>query len=139
MKKIVLSLLLLLPLSVFADDFGIKAPEWKDFAPSAFVDVKEPKGLGKFNIPACYWYQRRVDFETGIANCEAIEAYNERFSCYEELKVKQFKENSDYNARIEAREGLNSGIPEMNNRTDTMLPINSYINSFTKFQPNEIR
>ncbi|MBR6634119.1 MAG: primosomal protein N', partial [Clostridia bacterium] len=42
----------------------------KDFAPSAFVDVEEPKGLGKFNVTAKYWYQRRLAFEEGIEVCK---------------------------------------------------------------------
>ena len=64
MKKILAILSFLLPLSVFAiDDFGLKAPQWKDFAPSAFVDVKEPRGFGKLNVTAKYWFDRRVSFE----------------------------------------------------------------------------
>ena len=55
MKKIIVSLLFLsAPFSVFAEDKilslnGLEEPQWKDFAPVAYVDVKEPKGLGKFN------------------------------------------------------------------------------------------
>lgn len=139
MKKIFISLLLLAPIAVFADDFGINVPEWKDFAPSAFVDIKEPKGFGKLNVNASYWYRRKVDFDSAIEECKAKESNDERFNCYEIVKIKQFKENSDYNARIEARERLNSGIPEMNDKTDVMFPINGYLNNFGKFQANEIR
>lgn len=140
MKKIFVFLCLLTPLSALAvDDLGLKVPEWKDYAPSAFVDVQEPKRLGKFNLILRYWYQRRVDFEAGLEECTAIGGYQERFSCYETLKIKQFKENSEYNARIEARQNAASGIPEMNSRTDTMFPINNYVNNFGRFQANEIR
>ena len=52
MKKFFISLALLLPLASFAEDFGLNIPQWKDFAPTAFVDVNEPKGLGKFNVTA---------------------------------------------------------------------------------------
>ena len=97
MKKFLIALSLILPLAAFADDLGLNAPQWKDFAPKTFVDVQEPKGLGKFNVTAKYWYERRIAFEEGIAECQTIEAYDERFTCYESLKVKQFKENTDYN------------------------------------------
>ena len=63
MKKFLAALLLVLPISVMAEEFGLNIPEWKDFAPSAFVDVKEPKGLGKLNVTAKYWYDRKVAFE----------------------------------------------------------------------------
>lgn len=139
MKKIIVSLLLSMPLVALAEDFNINPPQWKDFCPSAFVDVKEPGVLSKFNVVGNYWYQRRVDFEKGLEECQAKESYDDTFSCYEALKVQQFKENTDYNARVEAKQRATAGIPEMSNRTDVMLPINNYINSFTRFQPNEIR
>ena len=66
MKKILVLLALLLPFAVIADDVvtydGVTEPEWKDFAPAAFVDVSEPKGLGKLNEAVSYWYGRRADF-----------------------------------------------------------------------------
>ena len=139
MKKNLIALFLMLPLAAFADDLGLNAPQWKDFAPKTFVDVQEPKGLGRFNVTAKYWYQRRMAFEDGIAECKTIEAYDERFTCYETLKVKQFKENTDYNAKIEAQRQAAAGIPEMSDRTDTMLPLNNYVNTFTRFMPNELR
>ena len=141
MKKFLTTLFLILPLMVFAEeDFGIKVPQWKDFAPTAYIDVKEPKGImGKLNVTAKYWYERKVAFEEGLINCKAIEAHEERFSCYEDLKVKQFRENTDYNARIEARNLENGGIPEMYDRTDNMLPVGNYINTFSRMMPNEIR
>lgn len=139
MKKIIVSMLFLLPLTALADDYGMRVPEWKDFAPSAFVDVEEPKGLGKFNVTAKYWYERKTKFEDALVNCQALASYEDRFSCYEELKVNQFKENTDYNARIEAKQNITGGIPEMQNRTDTMLPINNYINTFSNYMPNEFR
>lgn len=141
MKKFLATLLLILPLTAFAEeDFGIKVPQWKDFAPTAYIDVKEPKGvMGKLNVTAKYWYDRKIAFEEGLVNCKAIESHEERFSCYEDLKVKQFRENTDYNARIEARNMDNGGIPEMYDRTDSMLPVGNYINTFSRMMPNEIR
>ena len=50
MKKIFATLLLLTPLMVSADDFGMNVPEWKDFAPKTFVDVQEPKLFKNENI-----------------------------------------------------------------------------------------
>ena len=132
-------MLLITPLAVFADDLGLNAPQWKDFAPKTFVDVQEPKGLGRFNVTAKYWYERRTAFEDGLIECQAIEAYDERFTCYEALKVKQFKENTDYNARIEAQRQAAAGIPEMSDRTDNMLQFNNYMNTYTRFMPNELR
>lgn len=128
----------LLPLTAFAEDFGLNVPQWKDFAPTAFVDVKEPKGIGKFNVTAKYWYQRRLAFEEGIEACSALETHEEKFNCYEILKIKQFKENTEYNARIEAQQQSMSGIPEMQNRTDTMLPINMF-GGYSQMMPNELR
>ena len=139
MKKIIATMLLITPLAVFADDLGLNAPQWKDFAPKTFVDVQEPKGLGRFNVTAKYWYERRTAFEDGLIECQAIEAYDERFTCYEALKVKQFKENTDYNARIEAQRQAAAGIPEMSDRTDNMLQLNNYMNTYTRFMPNELR
>lgn len=139
MKKILAALLLVLPIAVNADDFGVKVPEWKDFAPTAFIDVKEPKGIiGKLNVTAAYWYQRRVDFEAGLEECAQFANNDERFTCYENLKVKQFKENTDYNARVEAQQ-QSSAIQEMNSMQDTMMPINHYLQNIGRFQPNEFR
>ena len=121
-----------------AEEFGLNIPEWKDFAPSAFVDVKEPKGLGKLNVTAKYWYDRKVAFEEAKAECQDKATYEEKFSCYEDIKVAQYKENTDYNARLEAQQQNMSGIPEMQNRTDTMLPINMF-GGYTQMIPNEIR
>lgn len=141
MKKFLATLLLILPLTAIAEeDFGIKVPQWKDFAPTAYIDVKEPKGLmGKLNVTAKYWYERKVAFEEGLVNCKAIEAHEERFSCYEELKVRQFQENTVYNAKIEARKVDSGGIPELYDRTDSMLPVGNYLNNFSRMMPNEIR
>ena len=99
MKKIVLALALIIPMVVQAEDFGLNVPKWKDFAPTAFIDVQEPKGLGKFNVTAKYWYERRLAFEEGLAACAETEAYDARFTCYENLKVKQFQLNTEYNAK----------------------------------------
>lgn len=139
MKKLLFAVTLLLPLAVCANDFALNIPQWEDFAPSAFVDVEEPRGLGKFNVTAKYWFERRLAFEEGVSNCKSLETHEERFSCFEDLKSKQFRENSDYNARIEAKQQAMSGIPEMNNRTDTMLPVGNYINSFSQMMPKELR
>lgn len=140
MKKFLLSLTLLLPISVMAANFEVIEPVWEDFAPKAFADVKQPKGLlGKMNVTATYWYQRRMLFEKGLDNCRAFEDSEDKYSCFEKLKVEQYKENSEYNAKLEAQQNMYSGIPEMNNSVDTMLPLNNYLNTFTKFQENEIR
>ena len=139
MKKILAALLLMIPLSAFAvDNFGLNVPEWRDFVPSAYIDVKEPKGLGKFNVTAKYWYDRRLAFEEALEVCSGTESYEERFGCYESLKVKQFQLNTEYNAKIEAQQNAMSGIPEMQNRTDTMLPINMF-QGYTQMIPNELR
>ncbi len=139
MKKLLIGLLLIAPISAFADDFGASIPEWKDFCPTAFVDVKEPKGIvGKLNVTAAYWYQRRVDFENGLEECQEFLNNDERFTCYENLKLKQFKENTDYNARIEAQQQAAS-IQEMSSMQDTMLPINHYLQNIGRFQANEFR
>lgn len=138
MKTFITALLLILPITAFADDFGAKIPEWKDFVPTAFMNVKEPKGVGKLNVTAAYWYQRRIDFESGLEECKAFANNDERFTCYENLKVKQFKENTDYNARVEAQQ-QNSAIQEMNNMQGTMMPINHYLQNIGRFQPNEFR
>ncbi len=143
MKKILVLLALLVPVCVFAEETvrldGLMEPEWKDFVPPAYVDVEEPKGLGKLNETAAYWYKRRVEFENGIEECRAKEANDEKLSCYQQLKVLQYQQNSDYNAKIEAQEQARMGPQEMFDRTDTMLPIGGYLNNFTRFQPNEFR
>ena len=140
MKKLLLSLILLTPIVVNATNFGIVEPAWEDFAPSSFVDVKAPKGLlGKLNVTANYWYKRRVRFEEGLENCRSFETVEEQITCYDNLKVAQYKENSDYNARIEAQQNPYAGIPEMNNNMENMLQLNNYIDTFTRFQGNEIR
>lgn len=138
MRRIIVSLAFLLPLVAFAEDFGLNVPQWKDFAPTAFVDVDEPKGLGKFNVTAKYWYQRRLAFEEGIEACKELGSHEEKFNCYEILKIKQFKENTEYNAKIEAQQQNMSTIPEMQNRTDTMLPINMF-GGYSQMMPNELR
>ena len=140
MKKIFISLALLMPLIAFAnEDFGLNIPQWKDFAPTAFIDIKEPKGIGKFNVTAKYWYERRVAFEDGLLECKMIDSHEERFNCFEQLKIKQFKENTDYNARIEAKMNASAGVSNSYDRTDAMIPINNYINTFSRYMPNEFQ
>ena len=142
MKKTVLTLLLLVPLcvtGVTANEYEIKVPEWKDFVPPAFANVKEPKGIGKLNMVASYWYQRRMSFEDGLNRCQEETDIIKLQACYENLKTQQYKENSDYNARMEANERSTSGIPEMNSMTDTMVPLSNCINTFTNYMPNEFR
>lgn len=140
MKKILVITALFLPLCVIADDIdGITEPLWKDFAPPAYIDVEEPKGLGKLNETAAYWYKRKVEFDTAIEKCRALESSDVKFTCYQDVKVKQYQKNSDYNAKIEAQENAKRMPQEMYDRTDNMLPIGGYLNNFTRFQPNEFR
>lgn len=139
MKKILAIIMLFIPLVAVADDFGIKVPEWKDFAPKTFVDVQEPKLFKRLNVTAKYWYERRVAFEEELAECQTLEAHDELFSCYENLKIKQFKQNTDYNARIEARMQNTSDMQYMNNMNSNMLPLNNFMNGYTQFMPNELR
>lgn len=135
--------MLILPIAVIAEeDFGVKIPEWKEFAPTAFVDVQEPKGINKFNQTAKYWYQRRIDFEQNLEYCRSQENSGNRLNCYEALKVEQYKQNSEYNARLEAKINNMNGIPGMMNPTDTMIPVggnNNFINNAMQFMPNEYR
>lgn len=141
MKKFITALVILMPLTACAEiDFGVRIPEWKDFCPTAYIDVKQPKGIGKLNVIASYWFERKTNFEIALANCKALENNDDRFSCYEELKVNQFKENTEYNARMEARQNATSpSVQEMHSMTDNMFPINNYVNSYTRFMPNEMR
>jgi hypothetical protein len=125
-------------LASVAEDFGLNIPQWKDFAPTAFVDVSEPKGFGKFNVTAKYWYERRLAFEEGLAVCANKESHEEKFACYEALKVNQFTLNTEYNAKIEAQQQNMQAIPEMRNRTDTMLPLNMF-GGYAQMMPNELR
>ena len=142
MKKILLLSLLLIPFFAYAQDEvytvnGIEEPQWKDFAPVAYVDVKAPKGLAKFNDVISYWYKRRVEFDDGIEKCRAIEQNEAKINCYQDLKVKQYQKNSDYNARIEAMERQRMNPQQMQDATTNMYPIGGFVNTFTKFQPNE--
>ena len=147
MKKIILLSLLLFPLCVFADDadnyLGIEEPQWKDFTPKAYVEVAPPKGLGKFNDTASYWYKRRVEFEHGIENCRAMQGVEAKASCYQDLKVLQYQKNSDYNARLEAIEKSKMMPQEMMNPTDNMLPIGGFnplggLGTMMQYQQNEL-
>ncbi len=141
MKNLLLIAVFSLPLLVLAEENisinGVDEPAWKDFAPPAYVDVKAPKGLGKFNDTSVYWYKRKVEFENGIEQCRAIEANDAKFSCYQQLKVKQYQKNSDYNARLEAINNAKMVPQEMYDRTNNMIPLGSQINNFMRYQPNE--
>ena len=140
MKKFIAVLLLSLPLASFAEeDFGVNVPEWKDFTPKAFADIQQPRGFGKLNVTASYWYNRRVQFENELNNCKSLTANDERFSCYEKLKTNQYKLNSEYNARLEAQANSNSSVPGMQTPTDNMMPIGGYLEQMTKYMPNEFR
>ena len=135
-------MLLLGPLSLFAQEEisleGLDEPQWKDFAPVAYVDVKEPKGLAKFKDVVAYWYKRKVEFDNGIEKCRAVEHNDAKLSCYQELKVRQYQKNSDYNARIEAMERERMNPQVMQDPTTNMYPIGGLIQNFSKFQPNEL-
>jgi len=141
MKKILILAILLTPLFVLAKEDisldGLEEPQWKDFAPIAYVDVKEPKGLAKFNDVVAYWYKRRAEFDKGIEKCRALEQNSEKLTCYQDLKVKQYQKNSDYNARIEAMERERMNPQEIQNPTTNMYPIGGILQNFSKFQPNE--
>ena len=143
MKKFIMLSLLLVPLAVLASDEvivdGIEEPQWKDFAPVAYKDVKEPKGLAKFNDVLAYWYKRRVEFDKGIEKCRAVEKDEEKINCYQDLKVVQYQKNSDYNARIEAMERQKMNPQVIQDPTTNMYPLGGIIDTFTKFQPSEIK
>ena len=142
MKKFIALSLLLVPLFAIAEEAvtinGIEEPQWKDFAPPAYVKIDMPKGLGKFNDTAVYWYKRKTEFDAGIEKCREIQDNNSKFTCYEQLKVKQYAKNSDYNARLEAMEQAQMGPREMYDRTNNMIPIGGQLNNFMKLQPNEM-
>ena len=148
MKKIILLSLLLLPLAVIAEDvdnyMGVEEPQWKDFTPKAYVEVPPPKGLARFNDTASYWYKRRVEFEQGIEQCRAMQDTESKISCYQDLKIKQYQKNSDYNARLEAIEKSKMMPQAMMNPTDNMLPIGGFnplggFGTMMHFQDNELR
>ena len=142
MKKIIAILLLFVPLFVVASEQevvnGIEEPQWKDFAPKAYENVQAPKGLGKFNDVVAYWYKRKAEFDKGIEKCREIEKVEPRVACYQELKVRQYQKNSDYNARLEAMEQQKMYPQEMQDPTTNMYPIGGLLNNFSKFQPNEL-
>ena len=73
-----------------------------------------------------------------IQECKAKENFDEKCACFENLKIEQFKKNTDYNARLEAKQ-TNMQLPEMQSQTDNMLQINNYLNNFSKFQYNEMQ
>jgi hypothetical protein len=141
MKKIIAILLLFVPLFVVASEQevvnGIEEPQWKDFAPKAYENVQEPKGFNKFNDVIAYWYKRKAEFDKGIEKCREVEKTEARVACYQELKVRQYQKNSDYNARIEAMERQRMNPQQMQDATTNMYPIGGFVNTFTKFQPNE--
>ena len=144
MKKIIiLAILLFVPLFAIAAEQevvqGVEELQWKDFAPKAYENVKEPKGLAKFNDVLAYWYKRRVEFDKGIEKCRAIEQAEARVACYQELKVRQYQKNSDYNARLEAMEQQQMYPPEMQDPTTNMYPIGGILDNLSKYQPNELR
>lgn len=143
MKKILLFALLILPLYAIAEEkvvvSGVEEPEWKNFVPPAFVDVQEPKGIGKFNDTAVYWYKRKIEFENEKEKCSAVTVTEEKVACFQKLKAKQYAKNSDYNARLEALDNERKLPQEMQNPTANMLPIGGALNNFMRFQPNEIR
>lgn len=142
MKKFLILALMVSPLlALAAEDIsleGLEEPQWKDFAPVAYVDVKEPKGLVKFNDVVAYWYKRRVEFDNGIQKCRAVEPNDAKINCYQELKIKQYQKNSDYNARIEAMERERMNPQEMQDPTTNMYPIGGLLQNFSKYQPNEL-
>ena len=140
MKKILSLFMLMSFASVLAEEIiAVDVPQWRDFVPPAYVDVTTPKGLGKFNDTAAYWYKRRVEFEHDVEKCQENTNVEAQFSCFQDVKVKQYQKNSDYNARLEAQEQARQLPQEMMTGTENMLPINGYLNNFARFQQNEIR
>ncbi len=138
MKKLLVLTLLTIPLIASASDFLTPTTlEWKDFAPPAFADVKQPKGLGRLNVTAKYWYDRRVSFNEAVAACDELTEPDEKYGCYEKVKVTQYAANSEYNARLEAKS--TPQVPGMQNPTDNMLQVGSYIDQITRNMPNEFR
>ena len=144
MKKIFVLFLFVILLPAVADETvtinGVEEPQWSEFTPPAYVEVGAPKGLGKFNDTASYWYKRRVEFENGILKCREIENMDSKVACYQDLKVKQYQKNSDYNARLEAIERAKLGAQGgLQDPTTNMLPIGGLLDNFGRCQPNELR
>ena len=74
---------------------GVRVPEWRDYAPTAFVNVKEQnKIMKKINVDATYWYERKVEFEKNLEECKTKDEPDERFACYEQLKQQQYEKIS---------------------------------------------
>ena len=142
MKKLVILSLLALPLMVYASEEisleGFVEPQWKDFAPVAYVNVTEPKGFAKFNDVLSYWYKRKVAFDNDIAVCRATEPAEDKIACYQALKIKQYQKNSDYNARIEAMERERMNPQAIQDTTTNMYPIGGLLENFGRYQPNEL-
>lgn len=76
MKKILVLLAVILPLYAAAEDVvsldGLNEPEWKSFVPPAYVDVDEPKGLGKLNETAAYGIKEELNLKTVFRNAELL-------------------------------------------------------------------
>ena len=101
MKKLLIISAFCLPMAVMSEEInGVKVPEWRDFVPPAYVDVEAPKGIGKLNETAKYWYKRRIEFEEGMDKCRALEQDEAKYSCFQSLKVKKYQKNTYYNARL---------------------------------------
>lgn len=122
MKKIFLTLLILLsiPAAGFAE--VILAPQWTEFCPASYTNAQP----SKLNSSKTYWYNRRLQFEDSISQCGSYTGEDLK-SCYSQVRSAELSKNKVWNEKIQAEEESWARLQEYNNTQSTFRTINNLI------------
>ena len=98
MKKNLLIVLAFLSITTVAFAEFILAPQWSELCTTSYMTAKP----SKISKDANYWYERRIQFENLMAQCNGLQNADLR-SCYEQVRASEMNKNKSWNAKIEAQ------------------------------------
>lgn len=87
-KKVLLLTILSVVLApmVWAD--VVVSPQWSEFCPSEYISSKS----SRFNSTQNYWYNRRVQFEESLEQCNSYSGEHLK-SCYSKIRAEEINNN----------------------------------------------
>ena len=97
MEKNLLIILAFLSITTAAFAEFILAPQWSEFCPTSYMTAK-PSKLSK---DANYWYERRIQFESLIAQCNGLQGADLK-SCYDQVRASEINKNKAWEEKVEA-------------------------------------
>lgn len=122
MKKFLMILSLIVFFIGAANAEVILAPQWSEFCPVSYMSAK----ASKWNTDNNYWYERRVQFENSLNQCQSYKD-NDLKSCYSQIREAELNKNKAWNAKIEVRNKEHEEYIDYRNKQQTIDAVNSVI------------